>query len=423
MSREPSFAVDWCPSGKRAWGGTMGRTVWTGFVCWVVLGAWGCSETEPGGDDATGASGGTSASTGAASSGGQSVGGSSGGEEGEGASSTGGAGGSSEPIPSAGVSTVAEFCAVFPTAMAAYMATCEGGSVTMPDCGAAVRSESAGRVSLNVEQADLCLHVLGGDECASIPCSQVLVGTVPKDGTCNNLDTLIGDECAPGFYCPATRTGACASSCIDAPLLEEGESCAGNGNNDTCPAPLQCDAEAICNMPMDEGESCRASGDCRPDLHCVFLDEDEPSLGGSCELRTAGDGDPCDSLQDCVPGYHCLGAEGAKACVLPKGVGEHCIFGWNECAQQCSLEGECELASEEGDPCGQVEDVASGESELLQCAADFYCETESSTCQKRIEVGTSCAGILALGDPCERGSEAATECAMGACQLCEWTED
>jgi|GEM_PF-6950180 len=338
---------------------------------------------------------------------------------GGGGSAAGGSGGASETVPSAGVSTVAEFCALYPAAMAAYSAACEGGSVDdwlgeTSDCGAAVRSETLGRVSLNVEQADLCLYGLTGGECRGFSCSEVLIGTIPDDGVCNNLRTPLGDECAPGLFCPASRYDTCTHFCQAPEVLPEGGNCAGQANYAECPAPLQCDQEALCNVPRGEGESCRGTRDCAPALYCVLAGED-----GTCEPRPAGVGDPCASHDECQAGL-CRGEEGAQACALPKHVGDACTFGEGECAQQCSLDGVCEIASQEGAPCGQIGDAASGESEYLGCASDLFCETESSTCQKRLELGTSCAGVQALGEPCELSDQGLTECPMGACVLCEW---
>lgn len=116
---------------------------------------------------------------------------------------------------------------------AAYRAACGGGNLdawlrASPDCGAAARSERSGRVSLNVEQADRCLHSLTGSGCGGFSCSEVLVGSVPEGGVCNNLNTFLGDECVSGFFCPTARTGACTSICSPVQLLSEGQSCGGN---------------------------------------------------------------------------------------------------------------------------------------------------------------------------------------------------
>jgi hypothetical protein len=373
--------------------------------------------------DGSGGSNTGGAHTGGSPSDGASSGGSSGGTEstgGDGSSPTGGSGGSSEPVPSAGVSTVAEFCALYPAAMAAYHAACDGGSVddwlgATPDCGAAVRSEAAGRVSLNVEQADVCLHGLTGGECRGFSCSAVLLGTIPEDGTCNNLRTSLGDECAPGLFCPASRHDTCTHSCSLPDLLPEGGNCGGQFNYADCPLPMQCDSEALCNLPLGEGESCAGNGDCASGLYCLLVGE-----AGTCEPRPAGVGDPCTSNNECQAGL-CRGEEGAQACALPKQVGDSCTFGENECAQQCSLDGVCEVASQEGEPCGQIGEIASG-SEYLSCASDLFCETESSTCQPRLELGVSCVGVESLGEPCELSDQGLTECPMGACVLCEWME-
>lgn len=322
---------------------------------------------------------------------------------------------------------MAEFCAVFPAAMAAYSAVCEGGSAddwsqALPDCGAAVRSEALGRLTLDVEQADACLHNLSsGHQCQSFSCSEVLAGTIPEGGVCNNIVTPLGGECEPGLECPAARSSACTSVCRPPSLLAEGENCGGMFNNSTCPPPLQCDADIICSVPLGEGESCRATSDCRPELYCVFTGESEAL--GSCQPRVGRDGAPCESFEECVLGHRCVGPDGAKACRLPKRIGDSCTFGLRECSRQCSPEGVCAVVAREGDLCGQVEDPTTGGSESLLCANDLYCETESSTCQKRIEVGASCLGVLSQGDPCARSAEGFVECGTGPCQLCELVKE
>jgi len=270
---------------------------------------------------------------------------------------------------------------------------------------------------LNVEQADLCLYSLTGGACQGFSCSQVLTGTVPEEGACNSLGTVLGDECESGSSCAST----CPSVCRAPRLLSEGESCGGFMNNADCPLPLQCDALGICNMPLGEGESCRGFLDCRPGLDCAELGDDDASLG-TCQPRTVQEGEPCETSGACQVGY-CRGEEGAMTCFVSKRVGEPCVFGQNECAQQCSLEGMCEVASKEGGPCGQVEGPTTGESESLACAGDLFCELESSTCQPRLESGSSCVDVQAQGDPCERSSEGHIECAMGACQTCDWIAD
>lgn len=389
--------------------------------CWLILGALGCTAAGHTGD-------GTDASTGGvASGGGQGPSHATGGGENE---DTTAVGGSAEPVPSSGVSTVAEFCSVFPHALAAYMARCNGGSAddwlrAAPGCGFAVRSEESGRVSLHVEQADLCLHGLADDACNGFSCSQVLVGTIPRGSICNHLATSLGDECDPGSYCPPPDADACVSVCSRAPLLEEGDHCGGNFNNDTCPAPLQCDADAICSVPRGKGETCRAMSDCSPGLHCAFIDEGDSSLGGSCQPSTARDGAPCTWSEECAPGYGCrLTDGGGLACTLPQRVGESCVFGRHECSQQCSVQGVCEIASGEGDPCGgRVEDSATGQWEELKCAPDLYCEPESSTCHQRVELGEACVAGASPREQCDRSDEGVTSCQTGACQLCAWIMD
>jgi hypothetical protein len=91
--------------------------------------------------------------------------------------------------------------------------------------------------------------------------------------------------------------------------------------------------------------------------------------------------------------------------------------------QQCSLEGVCQVSSQEGDPCGTVEHPSTGESEYLRCSSDLFCELESSTCKTRIETNGPCDDVPGQVDPCQLSADGRVECSAGVCQLCQWIED
>ena len=292
-------------------------------------------------------------------------------------------GGIFDPAPSSGLSTVAEFCDAYPTALAEYRVQCHGGTVEdwlaalELNCELAKLSEAAGRISLDVEQADRCLFTLTQGDCRTIVCLEVIQGGIPSEGTCNDLAMgSLGDECEDGFYCPdISRT--CVSSCQ--PALSEGESCAGAYNTTPCLWPRECGSDARCTIPAGEGEPCETRGDCQWDLYCA-IDSQDPEQGGTCQRART---EPCEGGSECAAGYQCVGEEGNKSCLPGKRVGDPCTMGLRECPGQCSLEGVCELASGEGEPCGVHENQSVDGSETLRCEAGLTCDSDTSTCKPK----------------------------------------
>ena len=302
-------------------------------------------------------------------------------------------GGIFDPAPSSGLSTVAEFCDAYPTALAEYRVQCHGGTVEdwlaalELDCELAKRSEAAGRISLDIEQADRCLFTLTQGDCRTIVCLEVIQGGIPREGTCNDLSMgSLGDECEDGFYCPdISRT--CVSSCQ--PALSEGESCAGAYNTTPCLWPRQCGSDAQCTIPAGEGEPCETRGDCQWDLYCA-IDSQDPEQGGTCRRAQS---EPCEGGSECAAGYQCVGEEGNKSCLPGKRVGDQCTMGLRECPGQCSLEGVCEVASGEGEPCGVHENPSVDGSETLRCEAGLTCDSDTSTCQPKSDASCVDAGF------------------------------
>jgi len=359
-------------------------------------------------------SGGSGPASGGWASGGSASGGSASGGSASGGGSDGPAGTGGAVQHFDGASNVAELCVTFPAAWGAYMARCHGGeasewqsSISTP-CGTVARSEAAGRITLHSDNAQACLASLASDDCsAPVRCNDLFTGSVPEGESCNRLSLPGGDECEPGAFCRAETLGSCGSIC--SPVLKLGESCAGMGNISPCAAGLSCDNNARCALPSGaKGEAC-TSGLCGPGSYCDARDKADP---GTCRaLKTEG---PCKPSQ-CAPGLRCIG-EGEPQCVPARPVGARCTFGSIECAGQCSLDGQCEVASQEGEPCGQILDPLTSKYGNLACAGDLFCDNQ--VCHRRLEVGERCT-FGAGTKPCADVGESLASCHEGKCTRCE----
>ena len=386
-----------------------------------------------GGSDAgsgAGASGGSGASAGSGASGGSGASAGSGASSGSGAlggsdasggsGASGGAGaGTGGAVQGVGAaSSVEEVCASYPAAWGAYMARCHGGdaeewqrTIQIP-CASAIEAESQGRIRLDTENAAICLNGLAQQDCTgSTPpaCSYLVTGTVPAGEICKRLG-LWGDtgECENGF-CTSEVVDSCTSSCT--PYLQLGENCTGQFNYTPCAPGTQCSPDLGCTVGAGEGEDCSGTWDCKSSFYCEIS---EGSDSGTCERpKTEG---ACTTAAECAPGLSCVGDAGEKSCLPIKPVGAPCTFGWYECGGQCSLDGQCEIAADEGEPCGTLTDPVTERTANLKCDGGLYCDLDAQTCRPRIEPGKPCSGsVNTCGDPAGR----VTTCEGGLCAICE----
>ena len=375
-------------------------------LAWSPIGCGNTGESTGSSED-TGGTGGSSATVGSG-----------------GASATvgsGGTGGMAQHYP--GASSVAEMCATFPAAWGAYMARCHGGepeewqSLVSTLCGPAARSENEGRITLNADNAQACLAHLASDTCIidpfQDPCGHLFTGSIPRGGICNRLELHGGDECEPGAFCRAETLGTCNSVC--SPILELGEGCTGKDNISPCADGLVCDPDSGCVVPAAEGEACTQLYGCEPGFYCD-LQANSEDFPGSCQ-RAKAEG-PCEFVYQCAPGYQCMGeVEGERNCMRFKPVGAACAFGFNECEGQCSLEGQCQVASKDGEPCAYVEDPTTSKGETFSCASGLFCDPEVQLCRPLLEPGTSCPGIGIFA--CAGEGEGLGDCDSGQCASCD----
>ena len=371
-----------------------------------------------GASGSSGASGATDAPKAGSGAGGSDAGTGAGGSGGSGASGGAGAGTGGVVQGVGAASNLEEVCASYPAAWGAYMARCHGGdaeewqrTLQIP-CASAIEAEGRGRIRLDTENAAICLDGLARQDCTGSPpsaCSYLVTGTVPAGEICKRLGLWGGiGECENGF-CTSEVVDSCASSCT--PYLQLGENCTGQFNYTPCAPGTQCSPDLGCTVGAAEGEDCGGNWDCKSSFYCEIP---EGSDSGTCERpKTEG---ACATAAECASGLSCVGDPEERSCMPIKPVGAPCTFGWYECRGQCSLDGRCEIAAGEGEPCGTLTDPVTERTANLKCAGGLYCDLDARTCRPLVEPGKPCTGsVNTCGDPEGR----VTTCEDGLCAICE----
>lgn len=225
--------------------------------------------------------------------------------------------------------------------------------------------------------------------------------------------------------CEATVENAQAYADARAPVfagrIEVGGSCFADDectgdavcDRSACPGDqLCCTGECVEQSELGVGERCpleqpgmRLTATCVRTAYCQLPPDDGsgvPPTEGTCQVRS-DNGLPCDQLDGCLDGQRCdLGGSGE--CYKLSASGEMCnaALQWGSCvaANEVCSGSACALAPGPGQPCVQG-----------QCAGWAMCQNDgmSETCVGLLRAGEACDGsIPCLGD---------LQCQNGTCQL------
>jgi hypothetical protein len=305
------------------------------------------------------------------------------------------------PIVTSGALSLSQFCSSYFTARLNQYASCTGSPVDAvkfqftrmnPDlvCPDVTASADGGRTNYDDTKAQDCLNEIAGQTCEQSvtpnptdPCLTVLVGQVPKDGSC-----YIAGECTAGTYCTA-GPGHCPGTCAaETPALGT----CGSSTAVPCVQGTSCVA-GTCQAQAAEGGSCSfATGPlCAPGLWCTA----GASSTGTCMAQHSTGA--CTNTNECSFGSQCVGG----ACVPPLSIGGSCAT--RQCAPflDCGTGSLCEEWPGLGGSCGVVGTHTVG-------CINSYCTGSSGTCQPQIAAGNSCPS--AFTNPCVDGV-----CLSGQC--------
>ena len=373
----------------------LGLVLLVGLVGLPCCGSTTSSPGQAGAAGSANGSGGTSTTTG----------GGAGGHKASGGSATGTAGAATLPLGD--VTTPTGFCQGYYAIVADLFTQCWGltaaeGQSLLADarlCQAFAASVDEKRVGFDPAHAGACLSELdaavscdGTNDMASFANCDLITPLVPVGGTCTSFsDIAVGRECMDDAFCQQTADYACTGKCtarspIDTPCdpLTTDVRC---GTGLTCDQTTKLCVAKPADVALNGACDGAGLGKCKNGLWC---DPATASTGGVCHAQqTSG---ACTDSQACAHPTICAGAEGSKACVTPKALGESCTPGWRECSivSHCGDDQKCTDAPAALDqPCG----ILAGES--VPCAADAYCDgglLGGGTCKPKKQPDAPCDG-------------------------------
>ena len=80
------------------------------------------------------------------------------------------------------------------------------------------------------------------------------------------------------------------------------------------------------------------------------------------------------------------------------------------------MDGQCEIAAAEGEPCGTLIDPVTERSGNLSCAGGLFCDLEDQTCHPLLQPGDPCQSS---GSQCAGEGDRAADCDQGVCTTCD----
>jgi hypothetical protein len=238
----------------------------------------------------------------------------------------------------AGPGDATEGCLALRNATIAQLARCNGVSAAVAGytyysgsgayyCGQIAAAVAAGKVTYDASGVAACTAGLAAQTCEDpttpASCTNLLLGTVPAGGACNDsiecagVDVCTGSTC-PGMCGPGVASGGDCSSqpCANAlscvyntttnaqtcqALLSSGAPC--DPNADACTYGLYCDAGTSHCLPVKTSGACTGNG-CAAGYVC--------SSTGQCQMAKA-EGASCTAGQgECALGLYCTGGTCAQ---------------------------------------------------------------------------------------------------------------
>lgn len=230
--------------------------------------------------------------------------------------------------------------------------------------------------------------VVGGWTGTALKTAEVLALGLPKSATaCTVANDCANGLCVDGYCCDTPCGGACDA--CNLPGLQG--TCrplgAGSTGAPACASPYRCDgAGATCPTSCASDAACATGFTCAADKTCKKQRGQDCSSGTECATGACADGVCCDTS--------CTGA--CDACNIPASKGTCTLLGVGAAGSPACAGGLACTGTSAGCPTTCSTDT--------QCLSTHFCARDGS-CQPRKALGQAC--------------NVATDCAAGACRMCE----
>ena len=259
--------------------------------------------------------------------------------------------------------------------------------VATHDDSSRTRSEVSGRSRIDVSEAERYLAAYDATSSCFDPAEifpfAYVVPLVPVGGACEASDECIGGGCDKDL--------GCGGKCVAWPPT--GGACSGFG---ACAPSDQCIA-GVCVPLLGDGEPCTSFGQCQQGLECWI---DEGATTGRC-AGPAREGSSCASLGWCADGLYCDGICRPETAPGWLDVGAHCDFG---STSRCPESLPCNEGSETCVPRpSAVGSTCSGVCEDVLAYPPTFCDSTTSKCVARADLGEACVSSGVTGEACYAG--------------------
>ncbi len=248
--------------------------------------------------------------------------------------------------------------------------------IAAAEAGTIVYDGNAARTCLAAIFASCARSLVMSNRDAPAACDEMFSGTIAAGGPCGLHQECSSQQCSnPNCTVSGTPVGTCVG---DSPAVQPavGESCQPNAG---CIASYCDDQTLTCTALLGAGATCTLDNQCQLGLACRGTCRALAAEGSACELD-----DDCKSIGNyCGP---------SKTCVAFGLAGASCQGNLCASAYRCdSTTSQCVLRPELGEPC----------SAPLDCIDQSYCDPTTS----------ACVALLADGATCNEDAQ----CASGTC--------